>query len=114
VFSFCRLFLGNRTDAEAICAEAFAEFCRKYSELPIAGAIPWQLIHYAYTALQPLPGASSTAPSAPALEDCILSLNYQQRAVFIMRNVLGMSWDAISKAAEQPIDDVRQNGSEEC
>jgi len=36
-------------------------------------------------------------------------LDWEQRAVFIMRNVLGMSWEAISNATKQPIDAVRQN-----
>lgn len=43
-----------------------------------------------------------------SLESCILRLDCRYRSVFIMRNVLGMSWPGLASAMGSAVDEVRQ------
>jgi DNA-directed RNA polymerase specialized sigma24 family protein len=108
LFVFCRLFLGDKEQAEKMSANAFVDYCRESSELPVTGEVPHRLLNRAFRAMQPCRGTQPAQRTCDRLEDCIPHLDCNQRVVFIMRNVLGMDWKAISGAAELSLEQVRQ------
>ena len=92
VFAFCRLFLGDEKQAEIVCSKAFLTFYRESTRLPVTGELPSRLAGLAYQAMQPCRAGPSEIVNERSLENCILLLDCRQRAIFIMRNVLRMSW----------------------
>jgi len=108
VFVFCRLFLGDKEQAETASSRAFVEFYSQTNKLPESDEVPSRLIGLALRAMTPC-GAKLTSIADPySLEDCVLSLDYQKRAVFILRNVLGMSWLGVATAMSLPVEEVQQ------
>ncbi len=108
VFVFCRLFLGDEQQAEAVSSKAFVEFYRESFELPITGEVPSRLMGLVFQAIQPCREGPRLGKDIGTLETCILRLNCRQRAVFIMRNVMGMSWPVVAAAANLSVEDARQ------
>jgi len=108
VFVFCRLFLGDEQQAETVSSKTFLEFYRESTESPIMGEIPSRLVGFAYQLMQPSRADPHSNLRDNSLQNCILRLDCRQRAVFIMRNVLGMSWTGLASAMGSSIDDVRQ------
>lgn len=108
VFAFCRLFLGDERRAELVCSKAFLDFCRELSQLPTTGEIPSLLVGLAYQAMQPCRNEQSADLKEKSLENCILRLDCRQRAVFIMRNVLCMTWPNIACASSSSTEEVRE------
>jgi DNA-directed RNA polymerase specialized sigma24 family protein len=109
VFVFCRLFLGNEPTAELLTSEAFLNFYRTSSLMPTSGEVPPQLVGAAFQAMQPCQPELDIAPPNSALEKCILLLDCQQRAAFIMRNVLGMTWPGVASAMKLSVEQVKQH-----
>lgn len=108
VFTFCRLFLGEEKRAHDVVLEAFlAHFREAYffelTELPasllqcVLEAIKHQC------AAPPLPHADGKT-----LEHAILSLPCEQRAVFILRNVLAVPQASIASATGFSSERVRE------
>jgi DNA-directed RNA polymerase specialized sigma24 family protein len=108
VFVFCRLFLGDKPQAEVLTSKAFVEFYRESSELPVTGEVPCGLVGAAFQGIQPGRAEPHSSKDGATLESCILRLDCRQRAVFIMRNVLGMSWPGVATATGSSLEDVRQ------
>lgn len=108
VFVFCRRFLGDVRQAEAMASKAFLDFYRQSSELPTTGEVPPRLVGFAFQAMQPCQVGPTTPPQNGSLEDCILQLDCRQKAVFLARNVLGMSWPGIASATDLPLEEVRK------
>ena len=108
VFAFCRLFLGDERRAEIVCSKAFCDFCRESSEWPTTGEVPSRLVGLAYQAMQPCPAEASASTQERTLENCILRLHCRQRAVFIMRNVLRMSWPSVASASGSSVEEARE------
>lgn len=108
VFVFCRLFLGDVRQAEAVSSKAFLDFYRQSSGLPTTGEIPARLVGFAFRAMQPCQNGPTAPPQNGSLEDCILQLDCRQRSVFISRNVLGMTWPGIATATDFPLEEVRK------
>ncbi len=99
VFRFCLLFLGNEERATDATAQAFAGYVRDQAELAI-DKLPPLLVRLALGATRswcaaPVPPASGDGDS---LQGVILRLPCEQRAVFILRNVLGMGRQEVSDA----------------
>src|SRR5581483_2652620 len=108
VFVFCRLFLGDEAEGETLAAQAFLAFYREGGSLPTTGEVPPRLVGSALQATQPCQLERSPEPQGGALEKCILWLDCKQRAVFIMRNVLGMTWTGVATAMNLSAEEVRQ------
>ena len=108
VFVFCRLFLGDKEQAEKVSANVFVDYCRESSELPVSGDIPGRLVNRAYRAMPPCRGTQPAQRKCDRLEDCIPHLDCNERVVFILRNVLGLDWEATSRASELSAEQVRQ------
>ncbi len=108
VFVFCRLFLGNEVEAETLASRAFLNFYRESGSLPTTGEIPPRLVGSAFHVTQPCQPERSPTSQGGGLEKCILWLDCKQRAVFIMRNVLGMTWAGIASAMSLSVEEVRQ------
>jgi DNA-directed RNA polymerase specialized sigma24 family protein len=108
VFVFCRLFLGDEQLAEAASSKAFVEFYRQSGDLSVAGEVPSRLIGLAFQAMQPCREGPRLDKDNGTLENCILRLSCRQRAVFIMRNVMGMSWPGVAAATSLSAEDARQ------
>jgi DNA-directed RNA polymerase specialized sigma24 family protein len=108
VFVFCRLFLGDEAKAEAPTSSAFLAFYRKSGSLLTTGEVPPGLVGSAFHAMQPCPPEPSPPSQGGGLEKCVLSLDCQQRAAFIMRSVLGMTWPGVASALSLPMEEVRQ------
>src|SRR2546429_9019274 len=51
----------------------------------------------------------SVRTNDPSLENCILLLDCRQRAVFIMRNVLRMSWPTVAGASGSSVEDAKES-----
>ena len=109
VFTFCRLFLGDERRAETVCGKAFLDFCRESGQLLTTGEIPWPLVGLAYQAMQPCRPAPSASKQERTLEKCILRLDCRERAVFIMRNVLRMTWPNVASASSSSMEEVRES-----
>ena len=108
VFIFCRLFLGDEREAERIASRAFLAFYRHETALSVTGEVPSMLVGLAFKEMQPCqPDLISTFEPDP-LRRSILSLDCRQRAVFIMRNVLAMSWAGVANATHWSVEEVRQ------
>jgi DNA-directed RNA polymerase specialized sigma24 family protein len=107
LFAFGRLFLGDEQQAEVVSSKAFVEFYRESSELPVAGEVPSRLVGSAFRAMQPCRAEPHSSKDGATLESCILRLDCRQRAVFIMRNVLRMSWPGVATATSLSVEDVR-------
>lgn len=108
VFDFCRLFLGDRRRAETVCGKAFLDFYRESGQLLTTGEIPWPLVLLAYQAMQPCRPGPSASTQERTLENCILRLDCRERAVFIMRNVLGMTWSNVASASNSSTEQVQE------
>ena len=108
VFVFCRLFLGDEAEAETLAAQAFLTFYREGGSLPTTDEVPPRLVGSAFQAMQPCQPERSPVRQGGALEKCILWLDCRQRAVFIMRNVLGMTWTGVATAMSLSAEEVRQ------
>jgi DNA-directed RNA polymerase specialized sigma24 family protein len=109
LFVFCRLFLGDEQPAEAVSSKAFVEFYRQSGKLSVAGEVPSRLIGLVFQAMQPRREGLRLGEDSGTLENCILRLNCRQRAVFIMRNVMGLSWPGVAAATGLSVEDVQQS-----
>ncbi|MBI3476337.1 MAG: hypothetical protein HY010_11435 [Acidobacteria bacterium] len=108
VFVFCRLFLGDEQQAEAVSSKAFVEFYRHSGKLSVTGEVPSRLMALVFQAMQPCREGPRLDKDSDTLENCILRLNCRQRAVFIMRNVMAMSWPGVAAATSLSVEDARQ------
>ncbi len=108
VFTFCRLFLGEATEAERTTSKAFSVFYRESTALDITGEVPPRLVGLALHELQPCRIAPVLNSETVTLESCILALDCRERAAFITRNVLGMSWPGIATVMNLSEEEVRK------
>src|SRR5581483_1021536 len=81
---------------------------REGGSLPNTGEVPPRLVGSAFQAMQPCHAERSPVAHGGALEKSILRLDCKQRAVFIMRNVLGMTWTGVATAMNLSAEEVRQ------
>ncbi|MGH9777209.1 MAG: RNA polymerase sigma factor [Candidatus Acidiferrales bacterium] len=107
VFTFCRLFLGNEGDANEATVEAFIEYLRPGLTLE-RKELPDLLLRCAVDAVKrrcSLRGPSTA--DGRTLESAIRLLPCEQRAVFILRDVLGLPEQAVATAFEFSGEQVR-------
>jgi len=109
VFAFCRLFLGDEEQAEVVSSKAFLSFYRESTGLPVADEIPSRLVGLAYNAMQSCRAERSVITNEPSLKHCVLLLDCRQRAVFIMRNVLRMSWPSVASVSGSSVEKAQES-----
>ena len=98
VLTFCRLLLGDDRLAENATADAFVLFLRKGFALE-SRQLPSLLLRCAVSAARERcsPG-DGPIEKTPDLRSAILSLPCEQRAVFILRCVLGLDSPSVAMA----------------
>lgn len=108
VFRFCCLFLGYRDLAAECAAEAFLSYLREKHVLQ-TGALPSRLMALALAAVQRCSAhASQAIPPSEELPAKVLRIPSDQRAVFIMRSVLGMADSSVALAIGVPVESMRR------
>lgn len=108
VFTFCRLFLGDEQRAHDVELEAFLAYFR--------GGRPLELTQLPDSLLRCMLESAKhqCAPSrlqqidGKVLEDALLCLPCEQRAVFILRNVLGVPDKSVAVATGFSPERVRE------
>lgn len=107
VFAFCRLFLGDEERGEATTREAFLAYFKQGFPLGF-DQLPPALLRCAHDVVKdkcalvdPLKATNR------ALEHAILLLPCDQRAVFILRNVLNVDTPSVAVVTGLPSEQVR-------
>lgn len=104
VFCFCVMFLGEEKRASEVTGQAFLRYLREGPDAA-SDQLPCDLIRFAlgeareWCAIPTHLGRSNGS----SLREAILRLPCEQRAVFILRNVLRMDRGAVSEATGLPI-----------
>lgn len=99
VFRFCVMFLGDEKRASEVTGQAFLRFMKEAPDAAI-DQLPHGLVRFALEAASQW-CASLThlgRTDGSSLREAILRLPCEQRAVFILRNVLGMDREAVAEA----------------
>lgn len=106
VFTYCWLFLGGQENAERGTEETFVRYVRGRFPLEIDGP-PILLLRCAVEVTR---GQCRSIPAATvaALERVILALPCEQRAVLIMRAVLGLEAQSVAAILRMPIKAVER------
>ena len=108
IFAFCCLFLGSAERGEAATREAFLVYVRQASVLS-SGPLPAGLLRCALDAMRDrCVLADPRADTAGTLQQAILRLPCEQRAVFILRNVLRVDAASVAAMTGLRLDQVRQ------
>lgn len=108
VLTFCRLFLGEESGAEETAAEAFLGYVRQGCALD-TGKLPVLLLKCVVVAAKArCTLARASAVNGPYLRRAILALPCEQRAIFILRDVLGQDVAATAIATGLPHPQVRK------
>lgn len=107
VFRFCCLFLGCKDLANECMREAFLNYLREKLALQTS-ALPSRLMGFALAAVErrSVRPARANGPSQN-LPETLLSIPCDQRAVFILRSVLGMSDLSVALATGFPVERMR-------
>lgn len=108
VFAFCRLFLGDEERGQKAAREAFLAYVRQ--RLPLASdRLPMDLLRCALGVVRDLCALADPQKAAhETLEHAILLLPCEQRAVFILRNVLNVDTVAVAVVTRLPVEQVRR------
>lgn len=108
VCAFCRLFLGDPSRAEEATARAFLAYVERDLDLDF-GELPDDLLRFAWEAGKHY---DETRPSLVAngrdLGKAILLLPFEERAVFILRSVMGMDELDVGTVLDFPLQKVRE------
>ena len=107
VFRFCCLFLGYKDLAAECTGEAFLNYLREKLVLQTS-ALPARLMGFALAAVKRRSALASRAnlPSQ-SLAAKILCISSDERAVFIMRSVLGLDDSFVALATALPVERMR-------
>lgn len=106
VFSFCRLFFGDKERANEATVEAFLSYLR--ADFPLeAVSLPDSLLRSAVDAVRRRCSLRSPEQAdGKTVESAILLLPCDQRAVFILRNVLEIPERSVAAATGLPAEQV--------
>jgi len=107
VFRFCCFFLGYKDLANECTREAFASYLREKLVLQSSALSP-RLMGFALAAVKrrALP-VSQANPRGQSLREKILCIPGDQRAVFILRSVLGLADSSVALATGLPVERMR-------
>jgi hypothetical protein len=107
VLRFCCLFLGRKDLGAECTGEAFLNYLREEPALQTS-ALPSHLMRLALAAVKRRSALVSQANlPGQSLRENLLRIPCEQRAVFIMRSVLGMSDSSVALATELPMERMR-------
>lgn len=108
VFRVCRLFLGNDAEAEKATEAGFLTYFERELDLDRV-ALPILLLIFALEAGKRYCASIAKRPDPPTeLGEAILLLPCDERAVFILRNVVGLDELTVGEIVELPIPEVRK------
>ena len=108
IFTYCRLFLGNRDQAEIATEEAFTRFLSQSPDLS-GNRLSLALVRCAWEAAGSHCVSSSPGPAeVEELTDARPLLPCEQRSVFILRSVLGLRAEAVAVATLRTPQQVNQ------
>lgn len=108
VFVFCRLFLGDEEGGEEATREVFLAYFRRRLP-PASDQLPIDLLRCALGAVKDKCAlADPQRAMNGTLEHAILLLPCEQRAVFILRNVLHEEAASVAAVTGLPFEQVRQ------
>ncbi|HJY87245.1 MAG TPA: response regulator [Candidatus Acidoferrales bacterium] len=105
VFRFCCLFLGYRDLAGECTCEAFLNYLREKLVLQTS-ALPARLMGFALAAVKRRSVLAPETPS-PSLAQKVRCIPSDERAVFIMRSVLGLDDSSVALATALPVERMR-------
>ncbi|HEY4684346.1 MAG TPA: hypothetical protein VIH17_13990 [Candidatus Acidoferrales bacterium] len=108
VLTFWRLFLGDEAQAEEATAEAFLVYLRGDHALEQNHALILLLRFAVDTAQDRASPSVSRKPDDQTLKSAVLLLPCEQRAVFILRNVLRMDAASVAIATGLPCEQLRE------
>lgn len=107
VFTFCRFYLGDEGLGEAATALAFSKFLR--TGLPLhTDHLPLGLLRFALDAVRHFSIAVPQHALHSHLSHVVLSLPREDRAIFILRGLLGFHYRWIAAVAGVPRQRVQQ------
>ena len=108
IFAFCRLFVGSQEGGEEAAREVFLAYFRQGLPLEL-DQLPVPLLRCALDVLKEKCTLIDRQNAGNgALESAILLLSCEQRAVFILRNVLRVETPSIAAAIGMPEERVRR------
>jgi DNA-directed RNA polymerase specialized sigma24 family protein len=108
VFAFCRLFLGDEERGQKAAREAFLAYFRQRLSLA-SDQLPMDLFRCALGVVRDQCALADPHKAADeTLEHAILLLPCEQRAVFILRNVLNVDTVAVADVTRLPVEQVRR------
>lgn len=90
IFTFCRLQVGDRELAEAATGEAFVEYLRDRLPLDVE-SLPAELVRRAFLATCGASYGREEAAEDNDLRELLPALDLDERAVFILHGVLGLT-----------------------
>ncbi len=108
VFRFCRVFLGDEGRGEEATAEAFLVYLRGDHALEQNHALILLLRFAVDTVRDRASPSVSRKPDDQTLKSALLLLPCEQRAVFILRNVLQLDTASVAFATRLPVETVRE------
>lgn len=105
---FCRLLLGDDAQAEKAMEQGFLDYVTRDLEVDCDG-MPTLLFTFALDAARKSWSSNGEAPvKTNQLNQAILSLPIAERAVFILRSVMGLDEEVVGEIVEIPFQDVRK------
>jgi DNA-directed RNA polymerase specialized sigma24 family protein len=107
VYTLCLLFPDDEKTAEEAVTEAFATFLRTKGSL-LPDGLPAGLLASAVASLhRRCAGVTASRSADQSLKPALLRLRCEQRAVFILRDVLGLEEGVVAAATRLPSNQVR-------
>lgn len=95
MFTFCRLYLGDKEAAKAVTSKAFTTFL--YRDLPLhQDRSPVALFHCMIEAVQHVPIALPDCAQRPEFCHVLLSMPADERAVFVLHASLGLHFRCLA------------------
>jgi DNA-directed RNA polymerase specialized sigma24 family protein len=108
--ALCRLLLGDDAGAERTCAEAFHGYLTRGLDVDLV-RLPPMLLTFAIDVAktQEVPATAATRETR-TLADAVVFLPWQERAVFLLSNVMGLQDLLVGEIVEIPAQEVRRMG----
>lgn len=106
VFGFCRLLCGDDQKAEGVAQKAFHEYLRRGLGTD-PDRTPALLFTYALEAArETCPASGLTLATTSQLREAVLFLPIEERAVFVLRDVMDLDEAIVGKIIDIPIQEV--------
>lgn len=108
VLALCCLLLGERTEAERTCVEAFQAYMSRGLDLDVV-QLPSLLFVFALDAAKrAVLRETPPVQEVRGLEEGVVALPWKERSVFALRSVMRLDDMAISEIVEIPVREVQK------